>query len=452
MENRHKIIFVGAGVSNLAAANRLLDYSINDFIIIEQGNFLNQRNCPGENSNTCKRCQNGCSTLEGVGGSNALHGNKLCYFPASDGILNYFSNNEIDSAINFLDDLLFPFFDKSLITQKVNYIDKKHYTSDVFNKKDFASLIERLTRVLKNKIITRTKVVKIEKKPEEFCIHTSKGHKCFCEILVMGTGRASYKFLPNQLKQLNVEYYSQIQDIGIRIETHKDCFTKDYYYQVDPKYKYSWDGLGSGRTFCAHNQGKVVPVKFGNSFFADGAFDRDFGNFNNIALMVRGLQPLSTDDLENWCSAINAGSDNNLLLGSVELNKPENEIIKQILNLIKTFPTNSHKLLMEKLLLKVFTGKNKLIEAGNNLNSTLNIYGPAIDRQWVVPAIDDNFQVRNLQNLYLVGDAIGQSRGFIQAMFSGAIWADRFVKVRTLQKMEVRVRTLRKKEECLNLE
>jgi uncharacterized FAD-dependent dehydrogenase len=441
MKNRYKIIFIGAGVSNLAAANRLLDYSIDDFILIEQGNLLNIRKCPAEDSGSCIMCQDGCSTLEGVGGANALHGNKLCYFPASDGILNSFSKIEIDLVINFLNDFVSPYFDKSFITKEINYNDRKYYTSDVFNKRDFALLIEKLTEALNNKIINRTRVVEIEKTSEGFCVQTAKGHKYFCDTLVMGTGRSSYNFLPNQLKKLNVEYDYQIQDIGIRIEAHKDCFTEDYYYQVDPKFKYNWEGLGSGRTFCAHNQGKVVPVKFGNSFFADGAFDKDFGSLNNIALMVRGLQPLSIEELENWSYTVNKQSKNNLLLGSIELNQSESEFIKQILDLIKIFPTESHKSLMENLLLKTFLGKQKLLKIGNNFNSILNIYGPAIDRQWIVPAVDNNFQIKNLQNLYVLGDAIGQSRGFIQAMFSGAIWADRLFKVSTSQKMT----------ECLNL-
>jgi len=441
MKNRYKIIFIGAGVSNLAAANRLINYSIDDFILIEQGNLLNNRKCIGVDSVSCKKCQDGCATIEGVGGANALNGNKLCYFPASDGILNSFSKIEIDLAINFLNDLVSPYFDKSFITKKINYNDRKYYTSDVFNKKDFALLIEKLTGALNNKIITGTRVVEIEKTSEGFCIQTAKSHKYFCETLVMGTGRSSYNFLPNQLKKLNVEYDYQIQDIGIRVEAHKDCFTEAYYYQVDPKFKYNWDGLGSGRTFCAHNQGKVVPVKFGDSFLADGAYDKDFGSLNNIALMVRGLQPLSIEDLENWCSKVNTNSDNNLLLGSIELNQSESEIIKQILDLIKVFPTISHKSLMENLLLKTFSGKHKLIKIKKNCNSILNIYGPAIDRQWVVPSIDKNFQIKNLRSLYVLGDAIGQSRGFVQAMFSGAIWADRVFKVSTSQKME----------KCLNL-
>ncbi len=441
MINRSKILFIGAGVSNLVAANRLLDYSVDDFIIIEQGKQLLNRKCKGEDLLTCKNCANGCSTLEGVGGANALHGNKLCYFPASKGILKSFNNIEIDKAINFLSDLASPYFDKSFNSIEKSHTIKKYYNSDVLNKRDFASLIEKLTEALNNKIITRTRIVEIEKTPEGFCAQTAKGHKYFCETLVMGTGRSSYSFLPNQFKKMNVEYDYQIQDIGIRIEAYKECFTEDYYYQVDPKLKYNWEGLGSGRTFCAHNQGKVVPVKFGNSFFADGAYDKDFGSLNNIALMVRGLQPLTIEELVTWSYSVNRQSNNNLLLGSIDLNQSESEIIKKILDLIKIFPTESHKSLMKNLLFETLAGQQKLLKFEDNFNSILNIYGPAIDRQWIVPSVDNNFQIKNLQNLYVLGDAIGQSRGFIQAMFSGAIWADRLFKGRTSQKMA----------KCLNL-
>ena len=91
---KHKIIFIGAGVSNLIAANRLLDYSINDFIILEKGKLLNNRKCIAEKKMTCAFCNNGCQTIEGVGGANAIHGNKLCYFPASNHVAKFLNKKE----------------------------------------------------------------------------------------------------------------------------------------------------------------------------------------------------------------------------------------------------------------------------------------------------------------------------------------------------------------------
>jgi uncharacterized FAD-dependent dehydrogenase len=425
MENKYKIIFVGAGVSNLVAANRLLDYSINDFIIIEQGNQLDDRKCEGEKLYSCKKCSQGCSTLEGVGGANALHGNKMCYFPASDKISKSFSSNEINCALSFIQKLAFPYFDLCYNSKNKELTNKKYYNSDVLNKQHFNNLIKQLTDSLRNKIRTNTEVNEIIQTSTGYKIKTILGHEFLCEKLVIGTGRSSYRFLKSQFDNLGIEYNSQTQDIGIRIEAHKDCFSEDYYYQVDPKFKYNWSNIGSGRTFCAHNQGKVVPVRFGDSFFADGAFGAKFGKNNNIALMVRTPIPLMNEELESWCSEINKRSNNKLILGEIMLNQSNEKIVSEILKIIPLFPTESHKKLMVNLLNELFLGSNKILHENRVRNAKLKIYGPAIDRQWVTPSLAEDFSVGKNKNLYIVGDAIGKSRGFVQAMFSGAIWADR---------------------------
>jgi uncharacterized FAD-dependent dehydrogenase len=426
MENKHKIIFIGAGVANLVAANRLLDYSIKDFIIIEQGESIENRYCDGEELFSCKKCQKGCSTLEGVGGANANHGNKLCYFPASDKITESFSQKEIDIALKFLSDIASPYFDICFNSKK-NQLQKnrKYYNSDVLNKDDFKNFIITLSKRLKNKILTNTKVVDIEQNQSGFEIITNEGDSFNCDKLILGTGRSSYKFIKNQLDKLGIKYHYQTQDIGIRIEALKESFTNDYYYQIDPKFKFEWQNLGSARTFCAHNQGKVVPVNFGKSFFADGAFDKTFGTSNNIALMVRTQKPLTDEEIEEWCKEINVYANNSLVLGKVNLSQDSSKLVSDILALIPKFPTPNHKKLMNFLLQEIINGDSPILKKGLKQPTYLTIYAPAIDRQWVVPQLTYDFSTKSSKNLYILGDAAGKSRGFIQAMFSGAIWADR---------------------------
>lgn len=422
---KNKIIFIGAGVSNLVAANRLIDYSINDFLILEKGDKLEKRKCISEKIMSCNKCTHGCSTLEGVGGANALHGNKLCYFPASNHITKSFSEKEINSALRFLNETASPFFDLDFhLCQEENSCQKK-YNSDVLNEEHFKEMVNKLTSRLKDKIITNCDAISYKPYNRGYLIKTLKNDEYLCNHLVLGTGRSSYKTLKNQFDELGIEYKIQAQDIGIRIEAHKDNFSKDYYYQVDPKFKFSWKGLGEGRTFCAHNQGKVVPVRIGNSFFADGAFGEKFGFSNNIALMVRGEIPLSIDNLENWCYSVNSSKNNQLILGELNLNQDKFDLIYQIINLLPTFPSETHKELLHRLLKELFLGKKKIFKDNLLPNSKLTIYGPAVDRQWVAPVLNDDFSTRKFNNLFILGDAAGLSRGFVQAMFSGAIWADR---------------------------
>lgn len=434
MENKYKIIFVGAGVANLVAANRLLDYSITDFLIIEQGESIDKRKCAGEKLLSCKKCEKGCSTLEGVGGANALHGNKLCYFPASNKVSELFSFNEINNALSFLNNIASPYFD-ICFNSELNHQSstQKFYNSDVLNKNDFRKFIETLTRRIENKIISNTEVVSINILSGLFKIETKEKAIFQCDRLVLGTGRTSYKFIKNQFDKIGIKYNYQTQDIGIRLEASKESFTKAYYYQVDPKFKFEWENLGSARTFCAHNQGKVVPVRFGNTFFADGAFDSKFTTKNNIALMVRTPEPLTIELIESWCEKINKNAGNLLELGKVSLLQKSRKVISDILTLIPEFPTVEHKYLMNKLLFELFNGENTIIKTEQSRESFLSIYAPAIDRQWIAPLIKDDFSTASNRNLYILGDAAGKSRGFVQAMFSGVIWADRLNNLKNTQ-------------------
>ncbi|OAV63675.1 hypothetical protein Barb6XT_03079 [Bacteroidales bacterium Barb6XT] len=65
-----------------------------------------------------------------------------------------------------------------------------------------------------------------------------------------------------------------------------------------------------------------------------------------------------------------------------------------------------------------------------------------IDLQWVKPQLTQNFSLQNDDNIYVLGDAIGKSRGFVQALFSGVMWANLFCK---------NVSEIKNKEKWLNL-
>src|SRR5258708_5355239 len=102
-------IIVGAGFAGLSAARHLLDSGLSDFLVVEEGDTVKRRICPGSNAATCVDCRHGCDVTAGIGGANALHGNKLCYFPASSGIIANRPTAEIERALaavnRFLDPL-----------------------------------------------------------------------------------------------------------------------------------------------------------------------------------------------------------------------------------------------------------------------------------------------------------------------------------------------------------
>jgi len=431
---KYDVIFIGAGFSNLAAANQLYDLGFSNFLILEKGQQFNDRNCRGESNFSCEQCAI-CNTIEGVGGANALNGNKLCYFPASKHITEDFSLQDIDKSLNYLSILLKYYFDNdfNLLKDTTNCqtrYSKKYYFSDVYFQNDFAKIVKMLTRRIEDKIIEKQNVCSIIKRDDIYLIKTDSRHIFKTKRIVFGTGRTSYYTLPILLKPLEAKFSPQVQDIGIRIETDCDYFTDTYRYQADPKIKFDFGTLGSARTFCAHNKGKVVPVRFGKSFFADGAFSSEPTTKNNIAIMTRITKPLSNETLENWMREINKLAKNTLLLGNIVL---DDNFITNFKRLMPAFTTKEHEDIMIKTLNNLLCDENAIIKKG----ATIGVYAPAIDLQWAKPKLKKDFSLYNDENIYVIGDAAGKSRGFVQALFSGVCWANIFLESNAVKEMSL---------------
>jgi len=421
---RYDYLFVGAGPASLAAANYLLDCGVSNILIVEEGGPFQKRGCPGLKRQTCLHCNgNSCHVTAGEGGCSASFGNKLCHFPASDKILNHFKPSVVSASHNYLDQLLDAQFTRerdgvTKATGSARFLEKKNYESDVLLKNEFEDLtLALLAAPRKNGVIKlNTGVEEIARlNPHGYRTRLSSGESVEAARVVLGCGRTSHAFLRRTYQQLGIEYEDNCQDIGIRIEARADVFTNEYTYQTDPKYKFAHP-YGSCRTFCACNGGVVAPVKFGDSYYAEGAFGQEFTKFNNVAFMVRSKKVLSASMLEHWCNAVNNKAMGNLLLGTVEFEDIQS-VVTSILAMIPVWPSSDHRAMMCDLLALTLGDEIALLKRG----ATMKIYGPAIDLYWPKPALGAGLMT-GLSDLYVIGDATGVSRGFVQAMTAGAAW------------------------------
>ncbi len=423
------VIIIGAGSASMAAANYLLDAGVNDFIVLEKGNLLRKRHCPGEKQNSCVFCKNGCPTIEGTGGSNGNNGNKICYFPASNLVSEKGGRHHV-SVIEYVDRFLARFIDTGNIQEFIDSESQKSYNSDVFNKSQFEDYINYMSDRLTSggKLLNGVEIVDVKRLANgQFRIRDREGNYFRCNRIVFGTGRTSHQFIRNIFDSLGVAYVNQPQDIGIRIETDKQNFSEKYYYQVDPKFKFDFDGIGSGRTFCAHNQGKVVPVRFGHAFYVDGAFGEKFTELNNIALMVRTNDYLDSNLLELWCKNVNVQFRQSYILGDVDLERSSlHDLVDNVIEKIPFFPTKEHDWLFRSLLTELLCGGYQIFKSEHRKGS-LRLYGPAIDLYWPKINLTETLSVAEFSNLHVIGDAIGISRGFFQGIYSGVLWANKFV-------------------------
>jgi uncharacterized FAD-dependent dehydrogenase len=340
---------------------------------------------------------------------------------------------EINDTLTYLSKLLGHYFDPSFnilndTTRYQSKCNKKYYFSAEYFKYDFARIVKLLTFRIESKLVEKQNVCSITKNNDIYFVKTTLGLIFKARHIVLGTGRASYSSLPDMLEPFGAKFTQQIQDIGIRIEANSDCFTDTYYYQADPKIKLDFGKSGSSRTFCAHNRGKVVPVRFGKSFFADGAFCSEPTSKNNIAIMARTSKPLSNDVMENWMLTINELAGNMLLLGNAVL---DDDFINNFSQLMPVFPTREHCEIMTQTLRSLLYGEDAIIVKG----TTISIYSPSIDLQWLKPHLKSDFSLYNDNNIYVIGDAAGKSRGIIQALFAGVCWANKYVsKIRRLKR------------------
>lgn len=225
----------------------------------------------------------------GEGGSSALFGNKLCYFPASNRVLGHFSANSITQAGAFLEGLLAGQYSSRFNCPEDSMAPRKIYRSDIFFRPTFERLVRRLLSIPTSAGVLRisTSVTDIKRLPDAgFRLATRCGQTIDANQVVLGTGRSSYAFLRRILTSLGIRCDSQSQDVGLRLEARCDAFTDQYRYQVDPKYKFALRPYGSARTFCGCSGGIIVPVKFADGYFADGAFGDEPTPFTNLALAL----------------------------------------------------------------------------------------------------------------------------------------------------------------------
>jgi uncharacterized protein len=427
-------VFVGAGPANLAAANVLLNRGITNILVLEEGSGLNKRACPGLSKSLCTHC-NGmlCHVTGGEGGSSARLGNKLCYFPASKRILRYFDRHILSLANNYLDELLSPHFDSRLSDDDPHECEintfgpiQKHYIADVLLRREFGQLIETLLSEPRRAGVIRLNapVTEIRKRDSsDFGLMTATDLRVQAKRIVFGSGRTSYRFLTRMFQALGIEYEDNQPDVGIRVEAAREFVTSGCTYQADPKYKFIHPPYGSSRTFCGCDGGIIVPVKFGRSYYADGAFGDELTGVANVAFMVRSLERISIDDLESWCARVNLSSKGSLLLGEVPLDAATtNQAVGKIMALVPDWLTEHHEKLMTKLLTWAFGSGTPLLRPSDQSESKVRIYGPAVDLYWPRPRLRKGLAT-NVRGVFVLGDVTGVSRGFVQAMVCGAAWA-----------------------------
>jgi hypothetical protein len=266
---------------------------------------------------------------------------------------------------------------------------------------------------------------------ESRTIFLANGGKVKFKDLVLAPGRAGYTWLQKIITSLKVDYSDNIVDVGVRIEAREEFYpiVKDYY---DPKFIFP----GKVRTFCTNSgSAYIVKEKYEKYYSVNGhaySTDKEPNGLVNFAMLktitltdpvVSGHQ--FAEILGQMAMQLSGGQPMMQRIGDFRLGKrSKKETFNDDLynfkpTLVNATPGDLSLAVPSKILRDIWRSM-KLLDTiiPGILHPSTIIYYPEIKTYAIRPDfIDKFFKVK--ENIYMIGDGAGTSRGITGAWASG---------------------------------
>ena len=262
-------------------------------------------------------------------------------------------------------------------------------------------------------------------------IYLNNSNKIKFKDLILAPGRAGYTWLQKIMTKLNIHYSDNIVDVGVRLETREEFYpiVKDYY---DPKFIFP----AKVRTFCT-NSGSAYIVKenYEKYYSVNGhaySSNKEPNGLVNLAMLrtitltdpvVSGHQ--FAEILGQMAMQLSGGQPMMQRIGDFRLGlRSKRETFNDDLYSFKptlsgATPGDLSLAIPAKILRDIWRAMKLLdtIVPGILHPSTI-IYYPEIKTYAIRPEfIDRHFCVK--ENIYMIGDGAGTSRGITGAWASG---------------------------------
>lgn len=452
MKDRYDVAIIGAGIGGLFAAYKLkrLDKDIN-ILIVDKGNELDKRICPSAKGNSCTHCKT-CAITSGIAGSGAFsdakfnigtaYGGTLAEELGEDVAMNYI--NRVDNILKFFsedypeiyesnEDLKLKCLQNNLRLLDMNV---RHLGTDR-NVITMNNLVKHL-REIGVEIFSNTVCMYLYKdySDNSFILRVNKNFKEEYNIkadkVIVATGRGGADFVEELCEEFNIETESNSVDIGVRVEM-KDAVWSEFSSKIyEPKILCKTKTFeDTTRMFC-FNQGGIVSAENNRGIitanghsYADKYLKTDNCNFA-ILSSIHFTEPFNqpTEYAENISKLANMIGEGNV-------------IVQRFGDLIRGRRTTEHRLSQNtvKPTLKATAGDISLVlphriltniietiyaldkVAPGTANDDTLLYGCESKYYSLKPKHNDKFEITD--NLYLIGDGSGITRGLSQAAAMG---------------------------------
>lgn len=402
------VVVVGGGLSGLSAALSIAQAGDVQVTILEKGDEYGARLQSAEGSILC-----------GLGGAGTLSGGKLCFPPASKGVWRktanmihefaqfrnaYFSNVKVRDCNNVT-----PFIQRD--TERVFC---KHYENKLVLKEEMNEWVSNLiSSVEALGVIIRCNCEFLQFKHSDNGVIVSFRNKDGylerqeASYLLLGTGRTSTALLHRVLG--GGQMLPAMPDLGIRLSLDRKQHSRFAVVGKDVKLKCSVDDFLL-RTFCVCSGGDVVKVSNNKQWYFDGHFGSDITNVANLGILARTPKLRGNGVAEDYLNAmqkyVNAGIS--------------------LSDFMKYYKLLAHNNQYEPLFSAIIVFVKELQKAGiiEQHPSTIPVMIPSVDRFNPTVLTSSNFETF-VPRVFVVGDAAGVSRGFVQALWSGHCAAER---------------------------
>jgi uncharacterized FAD-dependent dehydrogenase len=461
IQDHYDVVIVGAGPSGIFSAYEAKKINPStSILIIEKGHSIERRKCPKRKSGMCVKC-NPCNITTGFSGGGSFSDGKLSINDEGEiggDLAAYIGPEKFRQILRYTDDLYVHFgadsriyggettpatdaIHRSAAQAHLKLIDSRVRHMGTEKAYDIYSHIQHELEDLGVELLFDTIVTDFmidvipggEKRVRGVATHD--GRCITAERIVVGIGREGSEWLNGICHKYGINSKVGPVDIGVRLETSASITNEIDVTLYEAKLIfYTPTFEDKVRTFCWNPRGEVVEERYGTSLtvvnghsYKDEALKTTNTNF---ALLVSKnfTQPFKTPieygryiaEMGNMLSGDKAIVQRYGDLKRGRRTTPE-RLTKNLVRptLKDAVPGDLSLVLPYRIMLDIIETIEALDKMMPGLaNDSTLLYGVEVKFYSNRVVIDKHFQT-NIQNLHVLGDGAGLTRGLMQASMNG---------------------------------
>lgn len=437
----YSVIIVGAGPAGIFTALRLINKGINDIILLDMGKDIFARN---------RKSGNGGELLSGWGGAGAFSDGKLTFSTEVGGFLNEFiPHKKLVGLFQEADKIYLHYGGTSFMyggeTDKIEEVKKLAKLAGMefipmgvrhLGTENCQSILKNIRESLDGKL-----VIKTESKVENILVEKDKvkgvklknGGEIRGRFVVSAPGRVGSGWMQEEAIRLNLTSIPSPVDVGVRVEVPAAILQRITDVTYEPKliyYSKSFDDRV--RTFCMNPFGEVVTEEVDGIITVNGhSYANKKTDNSNFAILVSSTFTEPFDDPIGYGKYIAKLAN---LLGKGVIVQRLGDLLdgrrstKQRIDKCITRPTLKSAIPGDLSFVLPYRCLKGIIE----MLEVMDQIAPGVySRRTLIYGVEVKFYSHRIslskkleseiENLFVIGDGAGITRGLLQASVSGII-------------------------------